>query len=125
MEQDHVFAVLGLSALFFEALPYLSENKIPVVGAAFDATRVVEASSLQHVLGHRERGLHQGLHHDRSVPEEPGRHQPRCHRLLGLAESAAAAQQAAVSAQAQGIKTGYINDSFPFGSTNVHRSPWP
>ena len=33
--------------------------------------------------------------------------------------SAAAARSAGVSAEAQGIKAGYLNDSFPFGSTNV------
>jgi ABC-type branched-subunit amino acid transport system substrate-binding protein len=33
--------------------------------------------------------------------------------------SAAAARAASVSAGAAGIKTGYLNDSFPFGSTNV------
>ena len=36
VEQDHVFSVLGLSALTFEASNYLTSNKVPVVGAAFD-----------------------------------------------------------------------------------------
>ena len=42
VEQDHVFAVLGVSSLLFSAAPYLLENKVPVIGGAFDASEWLE-----------------------------------------------------------------------------------
>ena len=36
VEQDHVFAVIGLSSLLFSAAPYLASKGIPVIGADYD-----------------------------------------------------------------------------------------
>ena len=124
VEQDHVFAVLGSPPSPSRRLT-TSRRTGSLWSAGLRLVRVAQAIELQHVLGDRERGLHQGLHHDRSLPEEPRGHQPRSDRLLGLAECAAAAKQASVSAEAQGIKTGYLNTASPSEAPMWHRSHWP
>ncbi len=86
VEQDHVFAVIGVSALLFEAAPFLTTNEHSRGRRCLRLVRVVAAQELQHVLGHRQPGLHQGVHHDRPVPEEPGGDQPRVGGLLGVTE---------------------------------------
>ena len=45
VEQDHVFAVLAVSSLFFSAAPYLTRTGIPVVGAAFDSNEWLSPKS--------------------------------------------------------------------------------
>jgi ABC-type branched-subunit amino acid transport system substrate-binding protein len=119
VEQDHVFAVLGLSALTFEASDYLTQNKVPVVGAAFDGLEWLKPSSYNmfSVIGNEDYTkvyTTTGLFLKSQGVTNLG--------AIGYSvspSSAAAAKQASVSAEAQGIKTGYLNTSFPFGSTNV------
>ncbi len=119
VEQDHVFAVLAVSSLFFSAAPYLTQQGIPVVGSAFDSNEWLSPKSYNmfSVIGNQDytkvyttTGLflkNQGVTNLGSVGYSIS------------PSSAAAARASAVSAQAQGIKSGYLNDSFPFGSTNV------
>ena len=119
VEQDHVFAVIGVSALLFEATPYLTTNGIPVVGGAFDSSEwlLPKSYNMFSVIGNQDftkvyttTGLFlksQGVTNLGSIGYSVS------------PSSAAAARAASVSAGAQGIKTGYLNDSFPFGSTNV------
>ncbi len=119
VEQDHVFAVIGSSALLFSAAPYLTSNGIPVVGGAFDSSEWLKPSSYNmfSVIGNQDftkvyttTGLFlksQGVTNLGSVGYSVS------------PSSAAAARASAVSAEAAGIKSGYLNDSFPFGSTNV------
>lgn len=119
VQQDHVFAVLGLSSLTFSAAPFLTSNHIPVVGAAFDSSEWLSPSSsnMFSVLGNQDYTkvyTTTGLFLKSQGVTNVG--------ALGYSvspSSAAAARAAGVSAQAQGIKAGYINDSFPFGGTNV------
>lgn len=119
VEQDHVFAVIGGSALLFSAAPYLTSNGVPVVGAAFDSSEWLSPSSYNmfSVIGNQDftkvyttTGLFlkgQGVTNLGSVG------------YSASPSSAAAARASAASAEAAGIKSGYLNDSFPFGSTNV------
>jgi ABC-type branched-subunit amino acid transport system substrate-binding protein len=119
VEQDHVFAVIGASALLFSAAPFLTSNGIPVVGGAFDSSEWLKPSSYNmfSVIGNQDftkvyttTGLFlksQGVSNLGSVGYSVS------------PSSAAAARAASVSAEAAGIKTGYLNDTFPFGSTNV------
>lgn len=117
--QDHVFAVLALSSLTFGASDYLTSQGIPVVGAAFDGPEWLSPSSsnMFSVLGNLDFTkvtTTAGLFLKSVGVTNLG--------SLGYSispSSAAAARAAAASAQAQGIKAGYLNDSFPFGSTNV------
>lgn len=119
VEQDHVFAVIGASALLFSAAPFLTQNGIPVVGGAYDSSEWLSPSSYNmfSVIGNQDftkvyttTGLFlksQGVTNLGSVGYSVS------------PSSSAAARAASVSAEAAGIKTGYLNDSFPFGGTNV------
>ena len=119
VQQDHVFAVIGLSAVLFSATDYLTSQGIPVVGAAFDGPEWLSPSSdnmfsvignLDYTKVYTTTGLFlksQGVTNLGSLG------------YSASPSSAAAARSAAASAEAEGIKAGYVNDSFPFGSTNV------
>ncbi|MGB7050432.1 MAG: ABC transporter substrate-binding protein [Acidimicrobiales bacterium] len=119
VQQDHVFAVIGLSALTFAAAPYLTSNGIPVVGAAFDSSEWLSPKSYNmfSVIGNQdftkvyttygEFFKSQGVTNVGTVG------------YSASPSSAASARAAAVSAQEAGLKAGYVNDSFPFGGTNV------
>ncbi len=119
VEQDHVLAVLGLSAFTFSAAPYLTSNGIPVVGAAFDSSEWLSPKSYNmfSVIGNLdftkvytgtgEFFKSQGVTNVGTVGYSVS------------PSSAAAARAGAVSAEHAGLKAPYVNDSFPFGSTNV------
>lgn len=119
VEQDHVFAVIGLSALTFSAAPYLTSQGVPVVGASFDGPEWLQPSSYNmfSVIGNLDYSkvtTTQGTFLKSQGVTSVG--------SLGYSispSSAAAARAAAVSAEAAGLKAPYVNDSFPFGSTNV------
>jgi ABC-type branched-subunit amino acid transport system substrate-binding protein len=119
VQQDHVFAVIGLSALLFSATPFLTQNQVPVVGAAFDSTEwlLPQSTNMFSVIGNTDFTkvyATTGLFLKSQGVTNVG--------TLGYSaspSSAAAARSSAASAQEQGIKAGYINDSFAFGSTNV------
>jgi ABC-type branched-subunit amino acid transport system substrate-binding protein len=119
VEEDHVFAVIGLSSLLFEASDYLTSNGVPVVGAAFDGPEwlLPKSDNMFSVIGNQDYTkvfTTTGLFLKGQGVTNLG--------AIGYSispSSAAAARASAVSAQQQGIKSGYLNDSFPFGSTNV------
>ena len=119
VEQDHVSVVFAISALFFSASDYLTSQGIPVIGASFDGPEWLSPKSYNmfSVIGNLD---------FTKVTSTTG----LLMKSLGVTNlgslgysispsSAAAARAAAVSVQAQGIKAGYVNDSFPFGGTNV------
>jgi branched-chain amino acid transport system substrate-binding protein len=117
VEQDHVFAVLALSALTFAAAPYLTSKGIPVIGAAQDATEWLTARNMFSIFGtedytkvYSQYGLiYKGLGATNLAS-------------IGYSVSPASADAAkgtAVSARLAGLKVGYMNANFPFGSTNV------
>ncbi len=117
--QDHVLAVLALSSLTFGASDYLTSQGVPVVGAAFDGPEWLSPSSdnMFSVIGNldfKKVTTTAGLFLKSVGVTNLG--------SLGYSispSSASAARAAAASAEEQGIKAGYLNDSFPFGSTNV------
>lgn len=119
VEQDHVFAVLALSSLTFSAAPYLTSQHIPVVGGAFDGSEWLEPQSTNmfSVMGNLDFTKVTttfGVFMKSQGVTNVG--------TLGYSvspSSAAAARAEAASAQHAGLKAGYVNDSFPFGSTNV------
>jgi ABC-type branched-subunit amino acid transport system substrate-binding protein len=117
VQQEHVKAVIAHSALFFAAAPYLTKQGIPVIGAAQDGPEWTTSSNMFAVYG--------ALHTEK-VTETIG----KVFKLLGATtvgalgydispSSAEAAKGAGVSAEAAGLRAGYINAKFPFGSTNV------
>ena len=115
--QEHVDAVIAHSALFFTAAPYLTKQGVPVIGVAEDGPEWTTSKNMFAVYG--------ALHTEK-VTATTG----KLFKLLGVTtvgalgysispSSAEAAKGAGVSAQAAGLKAGYINAKFPFGSTNV------
>jgi ABC-type branched-subunit amino acid transport system substrate-binding protein len=117
VQQQHVAAVIAHSALFFAAAPYLTKQGIPVIGAAQDGPEWTTSQNMFPVYG--------ALHTEK-VTATGG----KLFKLLGAStvgalgysispSSAEAAKGAGVSAVAAGLRAGYINAQFPFGSTNV------
>ncbi len=115
--QDHVLAVIGHSALLFSAAPYLKSQNIPVVGFAEDAGEWSTNPNMFSISGPLETNLvtaTDGLFFKMQGGTSLG--------SIGYSvspSSAGAARAATASAQAAGLKSGYLNANFPFGSTNV------
>jgi branched-chain amino acid transport system substrate-binding protein len=115
--QDHVLAVLADSALTFAAAPYLTSHGVPVVGVDEDANEWQTALNMFSVYGAihtNEVTTTQGLFLKNEGVTNLG--------AIGYSispSSAEAAKGAAAAAEAEGVKAGYVNASFPFGSTNV------
>ncbi|MGF7233846.1 MAG: ABC transporter substrate-binding protein [Frankia sp.] len=115
--QDHVSAVFAISAVTFAASAYLAAHKIPVIGAANDGPEWATAKNMFSVFG---------AVHTTKVSTTMGAFF-KTQGVTNLASigysvsprSAEAAKAAAESAKAAGIKVGYLNAQFPFGSTNV------
>jgi ABC-type branched-subunit amino acid transport system substrate-binding protein len=117
VQVDHVDAVIAVSAVAFGGTSYLTAQNIPVVGAAEDATEWITSKNMFSVYG---------VSQFTSVGDLTGKFL----KLVGATNlgsigysispsSSDAAKSAAASAQHAGIKVGYLNASFPFGSTNV------
>jgi branched-chain amino acid transport system substrate-binding protein len=117
VEQDHVFAVIGLSSLLFAAAPYLQSKGVPVIGGDYDGTEWLTTPSMFSVFPYED---------FTSVATSIG----EIVKMLGgtnLAtigysispSSADTAKSYGISAQDAGLKAGYVNANVPFGSTNV------
>jgi ABC-type branched-subunit amino acid transport system substrate-binding protein len=115
--QDHVVAVLASSALLFTASNYLTAHHVPVIGIASDGPEWATSTNMFGVTG----ALHQT-----KVATSLGNQL----KLLGVTNlasigysvspvSSEGAKSGAASAEAAGIKVGYLNAQFPFGSTDV------
>jgi branched-chain amino acid transport system substrate-binding protein len=117
VDQDHVFAIITTSGLTFAAAPFLTSKGIPVIGAEVDGPEWVTARNMFSVFGY-------SLFN--TVQTTTG----NILKLLKASNFSAigysispsssnAAKSAAASAQNAGVKVGYLNTSYPFGSTNV------
>jgi branched-chain amino acid transport system substrate-binding protein len=117
VDQDHVFAVLAYSALTFSASDFLASQGVPVIGAAVDGNEWITQRNMFSILGTEDYtkvtttlGLimkHLGATNMGSIGYSIS------------PSSTEVAKGSAISAQAAGIKVGYLNANFPFGSTNV------
>jgi ABC-type branched-subunit amino acid transport system substrate-binding protein len=115
--EDHVAAVIAVSALTFSAAPYLTAHHVPVVGAAADGPEWQTAQNMFAVTG---------ASNQTKVSTTAG----AFFKLQGVTSvgalgygisplSAEATKGAAESAKHAGLKVGYLNANFPFGSTDV------
>jgi ABC-type branched-subunit amino acid transport system substrate-binding protein len=117
VQQDHVSAVIAVSALTFSAAPYLTSQGIPVIGAAEDGTEWITSNNMFGVFGYTDPRIvttTYGQYFKMQGGTNVG--------SLGYSispSSAESAKGAAASAEAVGLKAGYLNANFPFGSTNV------
>ena len=117
VEQDHVFAVIAISGLTFAAASWLTSHDVPVVGAATDGTEWISSRNMFSIFGTEDYT---------KVISTYG----ALFKMLGVTtigalgygivpSAAESAKGAAVSAQLAGLKVGYLNANFPYGSTNV------
>ncbi len=117
VERDHVLAVVSVSSLTFLVSSFFTQHHVPVVGAAEDASEWVTTKNMFSVFGPVNASL---------VATTLG----QFFKLEGATDigalgygispqSADAAESAAASAEAVGLKAGYVNANFQFGSTNV------
>ncbi len=117
VEQDHVFAVVSVSSLTFLNSSYLTSQGVPVVGLAEDGPEWITAPNMFSAFGpidFTKVATTSGLIFKNLGASNVG--------SLGYSispSSASAAQAVGISAQNEGLKAGYVNSNFPFGSTNV------
>ena len=117
VEQDHVFAVVSDSSLTFLNSTYLTQQGEPVVGIAEDGPEWITAPNMFSVVGpidFKRVATTEGLILKNLGGTNVG--------TLGYGispSSAAAAEGTAASAEYEGLKVGYVNSNFSFGSTNV------
>ena len=115
--QDHADVVLGASAVFFGAAPYLTAQGVPVVGFAEDGPEWLTSKNMFSNGGKIDTSkvtTTYGL-----LAKDLGASTVAAVGYSISPSSAESAKGAGVSAQAVGLKVGYINSKFPFGSTNV------
>ena len=117
VEQDHVNVVLSLSAVAFGATGYLTQHGVPVVGVAEDGPEWITSSNMFSAFGF-------------SDPTKVGTNFGQFMKSQGVTivgavgygispSSSNAAKSAAASAEAAGLKVGYLNSNLPFGTTDV------
>jgi ABC-type branched-subunit amino acid transport system substrate-binding protein len=115
--EDHVFAVVSVSSLTFLTASFLTSHNVPVVGVAEDGPEWTTAKNMFSSFGPTDTS---------KVATTYG----NFFKLAGATDvgslgysispsSAQAAKGAALSAKSTGLKVGYQNSNFPFGSTNV------
>ncbi len=117
VEQDHVDAVISVSSLMFAASKYLTAQGVPVIGAAEDGPEWITANNMFSVFGALDLTKVSTTAADFFKMEGATNL-----GALGYSISPSSAESAkalGVAAQADGLKAGYINGNFPFGSTNV------
>lgn len=115
--QNHVDVVLGSSAVLFGAAPYLTSQGVPVVGFAQDGPEWLTSKNMFSNAGKID---------PTKVTTTYGRlAKDLGAKVIGAVgysispSSAESAKGTGVSAEAVGLRVGYINSKFQFGSTNV------
>jgi ABC-type branched-subunit amino acid transport system substrate-binding protein len=115
--QDHVSVVIANSSLTFAAANYLTAQGVPVIGAAEDGPEWITAKNMFSVYG---------AVNTTKVADTLG----KFYKAQGVTtvgaigysispSSSEAAKASIKSAESVGLKNGYLNSNFPFGSTNV------
>ncbi len=115
--RDHVFAVIAHSAVAFAATNYLTAHKVPVVGSGQDGPEWITAKNMFSVTG--------ALNSTKVTTTAGTFFKAQGVTNVGAVgysispTSAETAKAGAESARAAGLKVGYLNAKFPFGSTDV------
>jgi branched-chain amino acid transport system substrate-binding protein len=117
VQQNHVFAILVDSSFAFAAANYLASHNVPVIGADIDAGEWATNKNMFSVWG--------VLHFNLVATTEGQFFKNQGVTTVGTLgysiapSSAESAKGAAESSRRAGLKVGYVNANFPFGSTNV------
>lgn len=115
--QDHADVVLGASALFQFGAKYLTQQGVPVVGFAQDGPEWLTSPNMFSNSGKIDATKAATTYG--KLAKDLGATTVGAVGYSIAPQSAAAAKGAGESAVAVGLKSGYINSNFPFGSTNV------
>jgi branched-chain amino acid transport system substrate-binding protein len=117
VQQDKVFAVLAGSALVFEAAPFLQQHGVPVLGVAQDGPEWLHDQNMFSADGAFD--TTKVFNTFAKFLQMQG---VTTVGALGYSispTSAEAAKGLIAAAKTLGLKEGYLNAKFPFGSTNV------
>jgi branched-chain amino acid transport system substrate-binding protein len=117
VEQDHVLAVITTSAVTFGAAPFLLSHGVPVLGSDQDGPEWLSDPNMFSVFGRQD---------TTKVSTTIGQFM----KMEGVTNvgtlgysisplSSDAAKTYALSAESAGLKAGYVNPVFTFGSTDV------
>jgi branched-chain amino acid transport system substrate-binding protein len=117
VEQDHVFAVIGLSSLLFSAAPYLASKGVPVIGGDYDGPEWLTTPTMFSVFPYED-FTKVGTSIGEIVKMLGGTNLATIGYSISPS-SADTAKSYGISAQDAGLKAGYVNANVPFGSTNV------
>jgi branched-chain amino acid transport system substrate-binding protein len=119
VQQDNVFAIVENSSDFFGAEPYALAQGIPVVGSAIDGPYWGDAKDTNIFAAAGPTNENYYLAAQGQFMKSQG--VTKCASLgyAGSPSSALAAAGFVKSCEAVGLKSGYLNTQFPFGSTNV------
>ena len=117
VDQDHVDAVIAVSSVAFGAAPFLTQHHIPVVGLQEDGPEWTTDLNMFSVGGIIRENLVATVYGDFFKMEGV-----TTVGTIGYGISPSSSEYAkgvADSAKHAGLKVGYVNADFPFGSTNV------
>lgn len=117
VQEDHVSAVIAVSALAFGGASYLTSQGVPVIGVAEDGPEWISSKNMFSVYGFLD-----GTKVSSTFGEFMKMEGVTTVGTVGYGISPGSAEAAkgdAISAQEAGLKVGYLNANFPFGSTNV------
>src|SRR5215469_11860727 len=119
VQQNNVFAIVENSSDFFGAEPYTLAQGIPVVGSGIDGPYWGDPKKTNIFDAAGPTNEDYELAAQGTFMKSQG--VTKCASLgyAGSPSSALAAQGFVVSCQKAGLKSGYLNTQFPFGSTNV------
>ncbi|MCU4184101.1 ABC transporter substrate-binding protein [Acidiferrimicrobium sp. IK] len=119
VEQDHVFAILEVSSDFYGAAQYLASQHVPVIGGGFDGPEWA-TGALNNLFDTSSSGDYSKVATTFGTALKNAGVTNVGVLAYGVSStSTGAASGAALSAQNAGIKVGYQNYNFPFGSTDV------
>jgi ABC-type branched-subunit amino acid transport system substrate-binding protein len=117
VEQDHVIAVIAVSSVAFGAAPYLNQQHVPVIGLQEDGPEWTTDLNMFSVGGIIRTNLVSTIYGKFFKMEGV-----TTVGTLGYGISPSSSEYskgAADSAKHAGLKEGYVNGNFAFGSTNV------
>lgn len=117
VEQDHVFAVIMISLVGFAASSWLTARGVPVIGGALDGPEWITSKNMFSVMGYQN--YTQVVSTYGTLLKKLGVTNVASVGYAGDPASSDVAKALAQSAEAAGVKAGYVNAEFPIGSTNT------
>lgn len=119
VQNDHAFAILDNSALFFGALQYLEQVNIPVIGNAVDGSEWTDPKYKNLFIGSGLISLNYATMATGQFLKGQGGKSCAAVGNAGIPSVQQSAAGFIVSCEAAGLRKGYYNLQVPLGSTDV------